>query len=143
MTATYDIHVQPVVASNTKCFGFAYQTALKVRGPQALVNRWIRTLLTPLGSDPLYPKAGTPLGHVFSVSSNITTVDIQDTVHMSVFDANAQVQEQDIQGSYAEDECLASAVVTRMVNTADGLEVWIRIDTVSGDTVQFNAVTLR
>jgi len=142
MIVTYDIHVAPVKSSGFKCFSFAYQSALKVRGPQALVNRWIRTLLTPLGSDLLNPKAGTPLGHLIGTHMNINT-DILDTLYMSVADTNTQVQTQDIEGSYADDECLAAAVVERTISSADGLEVWIRIDTMSGDTVQFKAVTLQ
>lgn len=141
MTITYDIHIQPVPSSGTKCFGFAYSSAIKIRGPQALVNRWARTLLTPLGSDLLEPKSGTPLGNLIGANLSNSS-DVSDIIQMAVFDANEQVQAQDSAGSYPEDECLASASVERLVTTADGLDVWIRLDTVSGDVVQFKAVTL-
>jgi hypothetical protein len=53
-----DIHFQPVPASEVtgnKVFTFGFVSALKVSGLQALVNRWVKTFMTPLGSDPLHP----------------------------------------------------------------------------------------
>ena len=128
-----DIHYQPVEADQvrgTKVFTFAYKSALKVEGLQALVNRWVRVLMTPKGSDPVEPTFGTAFGDL--VGSNIpksARTDVIDIVSMAIDDASEQVQLQDRNGSYPEEESLSSATISRFTsNTAgDGFEVWVTI----------------
>ena len=141
----YDIHYQPVPADETygfKCFEFGFAAALKVNGPQALVNRWVKTLMTPLGSDPLRTKYGTPFGNL--VGNNIAgvTTDIRDLIVMSVEDANDQVKEQDLLGYFASNERLQSAELMDFVESADGIEVWVLIKNVAGDSLPVPLVTL-
>lgn len=143
--ATYDIHFQPVAADQVrgyKCFEFGFTAALKVRGLQYLVNRWIKTFMTPRGSNPLYPEEGTAFGQL--VGSNISQVssDIRDMVIMAVEDANDQVREQDVIGLFSDDERLQNGELLEFVEAADGFEVWVQITNVAGESLQVPVVTL-
>lgn len=143
--AGYDIHFQPVPAGSVKgfkCFEFGFEAALKVKGPQALINRWVKTLMTPRGSDPLYPSEGTAFGNL--VGANITDIDtdVQDMVYLSVEDANEQVRRQDIDGLYPDNERLLSAEIIDYQANADGIEVYVRIKNMAEEAVTFRLVTL-
>ncbi len=143
--ATYDIHIQPVPADEVrgfKCFEFGFEAALKVRGPQALVNRWVRVLMTPLGSDPLYPANGTAFGRLMGANVSSVTTDVQDLVSMSVEDASAQVRQQDIEGLYADNERLLSAEIIDFIPAQDGFEVWVRIKNMAEESIVFRLVTV-
>jgi len=139
------MHFQPVPASNVfgfKCFEFGYQAAIKVKGPQALVNRWVKTLMTPLGSDLLYPKYGTAFGGMIGANITGMTEDSQDLIGMAIEDANEQVREQDIAGFFPEDERLQNAELMQFAPAAAGFEVWVLIKNVAGDELQVPLVTL-
>jgi len=143
--AGYDIHFQPVPSGSVKgfkCFEFGFEAALKVKGPQALINRWVKTLMTPRGSDPLYPSEGTAFGNL--VGANITDIDtdVQDMVYLSVEDANEQVRRQDIDGLYPDNERLLSAEIIDYQANADGIEVYVRIKNMAEEAVTFRLVTL-
>lgn len=141
----YDIHFQPVAAGSVhgfKCFEFGFQAALKVRGAQALVNRWVKTLMTPLGSDPLDPTAGTNFGNLVGSNFGAISSDIQDLVVMAIEDASDQVREQDLQGYFADDEKLQSAELLDFVEVTAGFEVWVLIKNVAGDALSVPLVTL-
>jgi hypothetical protein len=145
MADKYDIYIQPVAASYVKgyrCYEFGFAAALKVRGPQALVNRWAKTFMTPRGSDPLYPEQGTAFGNL--PGSNITRVndDLQDLVAIAIDDASAQVREQDIQGLYDLDEQLQSATLLTFEQSADGIEVWILIKNMAEESLAVRAAVL-
>lgn len=136
----YDIHFQPLkkeAVVSTRCFGFGFAAPLKVEGIQSLVNRWVKTLFTPLGSDLLYPEMGTNFSSL--INSNISTVSksVKDVVIMAVLDTNEQVAEQDLAGFYPESECLQSAEVFDYIEADDGFEVWVQITNIAGDSLQF------
>ncbi|RKX27321.1 MAG: hypothetical protein DRP83_00280 [Planctomycetota bacterium] len=145
---TYDIHFQPVPrgeVSSTRVFTFGFRAALKVSGPQALVNRWAKTFMTPKGSNPLDKSEGTAFGRLFG-SSNINAFarGIEDVVLLSIEDANDQVRKQDLEGLFPEDERLANATLFRLqtVETQDGVEVWVRIVNVAGRVLPVRLVGL-
>lgn len=141
----YDIHFQPVPASEMhgfKCFEFGYQAALKVRGPQALVNRWVKTLMTPLGSDPLYPSSGTTFSGLIGGNIGSISISIQDLVAIAFQEASNQVREQDLEGYFAEDERLQSAELMDFDEAADGFVVWVLIKNVAGDALPVPLATI-
>ncbi len=141
----YDIHFQPVPADRVygfRCFEFGFQAALKVKGMQALVNRWVKTLMTPLGSDLLDPTAGTTFGNLVGSNFGAISSDIQDLVVMAIEDASDQVKEQDLQGYFTDDEKLQSAELLDFVEVTAGFEVWILIKNVAGDALSVPLVTL-
>lgn len=136
-----DIHYQPVPVSevrSTKVFTFGFQSAKKVEGLQALVNRWVRILMTPRGSDPLELNAGTDFGTL--VGTNIPKSargSLLDVVAMAIDDASEQVKEQDKNMLYNESESLDQVNLLRFqVNTAgDGFDVWVEIINKAGETL--------
>ena len=142
---TYDIHFQPVPADEVKgfkCFEFGFEAALKVSGPQALVNRWVKTLMTPKGSDPLYPSEGTAFGRLVGSNMTSVTTDIQDLVNMSVEDANEQVRQQDIEGFFPDNERLLSAEILEFTQVTAGFEVWVKIKNMAEEAVTFRLVNV-
>jgi hypothetical protein len=128
----YDIHFQPVTPASDivgyKMFTFGFTAALGVRGPQALVNRWAKTFVTPKGSDLLHPSYGTQFGNMFG--SNIEDFSsLQDIVIMAIDDANEQVVAQDASGLMDADESLANATLgwLTLLPEGDGFDVGVVI----------------
>lgn len=144
--AGYDIHFQPVPeqdVSGYRVFTFGFKAALKVKGPQALVNRWAKTFMTPKGSDPLDVTVGTTFAQLVGANVSLhATKEIQDVAIFAVGDANDQVKRQDIEGLYPADESLLSAVISDFAATSDGVQLWVEIKTVSGDTLKVKLITL-
>lgn len=146
MATTYDIHFQPVTPPSAvkgfKVFTFGFKAALKVRGPQALVNRWAKTFMTPKGSDPLDQTAGTNFAEMIGANVTKITEELKDVTILSINDANEQVKKQDIEGLYSDDSRLLSATLLDFVQTADGIELWVEIKTVSGDVLPVRLIDL-
>lgn len=141
----YDIHFQPVPPGETqgfRCFEFGFKAALKVKGPQALVNRWAKTFMTPLGSDPLYRERGTTIGNMIGGNVSSISVDLRDLVTIAVEEANEQVKEQDLDGYFPADERLQSAELMEFEENADGFVVWVLIKNVAGDALPTPLMTL-
>ena len=136
-----DIHYQPVPVADvrgTKIFTFGFVSARKVEGLQALVNRWVRVLMTPRGSDPLEPGLGTDFGNL--IGTNVPKSakgSIIDVVTMAIDDANDQVQEQDKNARYSENEALEQTNLLRFspTNSGDGFEVWVEIKNKAGEVL--------
>jgi len=137
---TFDIHIQPVPADEVigyKVITFGFAAALKVKGGYALVDRWMKTLMTPKGTDPLYPEEGTLFGSL--IGANITSsADLHDVVALAVDDANNQVELQDEAGNYPDNESLQSAIIEQFVDHPDGFEVWVIITNQAGESLRLN-----
>lgn len=143
--AGYDIHFQPVPSdqvSGFKCFEFGFKAALKVTGFQALINRWVKTFMTPKGSDPLYPSEGTAFGNLVGASVSKITNDLRDAVCMAIEDANEQVRIQDVEGFMSDTERLGNATLLNFVQSASGIEVWVLIKNAAGESLAVNTATL-
>ena len=143
--AKYDTFFQPVPSSQVegfKVFEYGYQASLKVTGPPALVNRWIKTLMTPKSTDPINKNYGT--GFTGLLSSNISSVtnELVDVVNLSIEEANEQVREQDLVGFFPDNERLANATLLSIEIGEDGLDVWVNVQNVAGESVSFRLVTL-
>ncbi len=141
----YDIHFQPVPAGEVrgyKCFEFGFQAALKVKGPQALVNRWVKTLMTPLGSDPLYPSEGTTFSGLVGGNVSGTSVNIEDLVSIAFQEASDQVKAQDLEGYFPDNERLQSAELMEFEEAVDGFVVWVLIKNVAGDALPVPLATI-
>ena len=141
----YDIHFQPVPAGEVrgyKCFEFGFQAALKVKGPQALVNRWVKTLMTPLGSDQLYPSEGTTFSGLVGGNVSGTSVNIEDLVSIAFQEASDQVKAQDLEGYFPDNERLQSAELMEFEEAVDGFVVWVLIKNVAGDALPVPLATI-
>jgi hypothetical protein len=136
-----DIHYQPIAPDQVhgiKVFTFGYKTARKVEGLQALVNRWVRVLMTPKSSDPMEPELGTEFADL--IGTNIpksAQTNVIDIVAMAVDDATEQVQEQDRVGRYGASESLDAATIQRFIPTTagDGFELWVLIKNKAGENL--------
>jgi len=135
---TYDVHFQPVVRSNAmsaKAFTFGYASSLKVTGFQALVNRWVKTFLTPRGSDLLHPNEGTDFSNVIRSNAPAgSTSDVHDIAVIAIEDANDQVRSQDMQGMYSDEESLQEAKLVgfQASSVGDGVDLWVDIRNLAG-----------
>lgn len=130
--ATYDIHfmLDPVAAqegTNGKVYTFQYARALGVKGPQKLVNRWVKCFLTAKGSDLLNPSYGT--GFPDLIGSNISRQqDFTDAVAVAMADCNTQMTAYDTLNLPPLDERLKSATLTSVnQRDASGYDVYITI----------------
>ena len=128
----YDIHFQPVpqdASKGLKVFTFGFTAALKVKGPQALVNRWAKTFMTPLGSDPRDPDAGTEFANMVGGNLSLRSPEVQDVITVSIDETNEQVREQDLEGDYDANESLLNArlIGFKLNDQGDGVEIWVEI----------------
>lgn len=135
MPSTYDIHFQLVPAEEQiggKLFTFGFKSAVGVRGPQKLINRWVKTLLTPKGGDPYDPNAGT--GFMGLLGSNIASYqDVVDALTLFIEDCNEQVRASDRRNLVPDDERLQSATLGQVLeNGDDGFVVYIHLRNAAG-----------
>lgn len=144
--ARYDIHVQGLPETpehGFKCMSFIYEAPLKVSGFQALINRWVKTLMTPRGSDLLDKQFGTDFGNLIGANFSANNYKlVQDTVNMAVSDANKQVSRQDSDGFFDASEQLASAEVVGYESVTGGFSVWVRIKNKAGDSAETAVATI-
>lgn len=143
----YDIHFQPVPPDEVvglKMFTFGFTAALKVRGLQSLVNRWVKTFMTPKGSDPLDQESGTDFAKLAGSNVGGDSPELRDITIISVDDANTQVRDQDLAGAYPSDESLLNAILQGFRETPDGtgLEVWIQITNMDEDILTIKLMDL-
>jgi hypothetical protein len=133
-----DIHFQPVAADDArtnKVFTFGFISSLKVRGLQALVNRWIKTFMTPLGSDPLHQDRGTTFASLLGLNVSLNNPDVEDDVVLSINSTNEQIGEQDDAGYYPDSEMLGYAKLTAMSYDplTSSLSIWLDMSNKNGD----------
>jgi len=134
---TYDIHYQLApeneqLDAGGKVFTFGFTSAVGVKGPQKLVNRWLKCLMTPKGTDPLSRGYGT--GFADLIGSNLSRYqDFVDAVTLYVTDCNDQIRAFDQAQFPPDDERLESASVASVVpRGADGFDVYVHIKNVAG-----------
>lgn len=135
MATPYDVHFQIIpVADQTseRVFGFGFVSAVGVRGPQKLVNRWLKCFMTPQGSDPFSPRYGTSFPDL--IGSNIqSTSDVIDVVALAIQDCNEQVRAFETTNNTPLDERLGTAAVLRILEDGgDGFQIWVGITNAAG-----------
>lgn len=143
----YDIHFQPVPASEalgTRIFTFGFRATLKVKGPQSLVNRWVKVFMTPKGTNPLDLDEGTAFARMIGANSNAYHQGVEDVILLSIEDANDQVRRQDLEGLFPENERLANATLLRFNTLVEGdaVELWVRIVNVAGQVLPVKLMEL-
>ena len=134
MPSTYDIHFQILPADeqvSARVFGFGFVSAVGVRGPQKLINRWLKCLMTPQGSDSFSPTYGTGFANL--IGSNISSIqDVLDAVSVFIQACNEQVRSFDRSAFTPADERLQNAAILRVNVLDDGFEIWISITNAAG-----------
>jgi len=135
MAVPYDIHYQILPADqqvSARVFGFGFVSAIGVRGPQKLINRWLKCFMTPQGTDPYNPKYGT--GFTDLIGSNIQSpTDVVDVISLAIQECNEQVRGFEAVNTTPLDERLASATILQILQDGDdGFQVWIGITNAAG-----------
>lgn len=143
----YDIHFQPVPSDEVaglKVFTFGFTASLKVQGLQSLVNRWVKTFMTPKGSDPHDPNSGTDFASLAGSNIVRNSPDLYDVTAISVDETNDQIHEQDIAGVFPPEESLLTASLQGFVESGDGtgLEVWVKITNLEEDSLTIRLMDL-
>jgi len=145
MADKYDIYFKPITADAVrgyKCFEFGYAAALKVKGLNALVNRWVKTFMTPKGSDMLYPSEGTNFSNLLGSNISQRNGVVDDLILLAVEEANDQVIQQDFDGLYALEEQLQSATLIDLKPGIDGVDVWVQIQNKADSSVSVRVATV-
>lgn len=141
MATTFDIHYQILspaeqAESYGHVFTFGFTTAVAVRGPQKLINRWLKCFLTPKGSDPIDLTYGTEFAHLFG--GNVNQQTFSDVVTLSVEDATEQLRGMDRRAALDDDERVSGASVTGItVRNDNSYDVYISLVSVAGDVARF------
>ncbi len=138
----YDIYIQPVPvddATGLKVITFGYAGSLKVTGFYALIDRWLKTLMTSKGSDPLDKNYGTRFTYMFGGNVQDDSY-LRDTVTLTIADANEQVKVQDIESFRPDNERLSDAVLLRLELTTggDGFEALVKITNKAGEKLSIS-----
>lgn len=113
MSKKYDIHLESVTPSKVqgiKCLSFGdYPRVVGVSGIYKMVNRFVKCLMTPLGSDLSDLNYGTQL--MASFLGNVDTKNIFPLVAQGVAAAQDTIIAYDSAAGLPDDERLASADV--------------------------------
>jgi len=135
--ATFDVHFQLLseaeqTVSGGRVFSFGFTTALGVKGPQKLVNRWLKCLCTLKGTDLLSPTYGT--GFPELIGSNVSQQqDVIDAMALFIEDCNDQITAFDQKKFPPQDERLASAVLTSVIPRGDSdYDIYVAMKNAAG-----------
>jgi hypothetical protein len=139
---TYDIHFQGTQGTDEKPISFGYAAAVAVDGPQKVVNRWAKCLLTPKGSDPTSPNEGTDFTRLIGLDVE-TSQDLLDALAIILEDCADQIRTFDRMSSLPPDEQFGSATLAQIVERdAGGYDVWIRVRNAAGESLSLALPTI-
>ena len=135
----YDIHIEGVAAADVT--GIRFLTfgnsgdPVAVRGIQKMVDRYLKCILTPRGSDISDKDYGTDLMNAFASSIDASTV--YQLAVMAATDAESTIKKYDTERAAPADERLAAASVENVtVNVErDGFDMTILLRNSAGTTV--------
>jgi hypothetical protein len=130
---SYDIHFQSTAgAVGKKPVSFGYTATVAVRGLPKMVNRWLKCVLTPKGSDPTAKDEGTEFTRL--IGSNVgSPQDALDAAALAFEDANDQLRAWDRLNLPPPDEQFGSATVVRVVELqAGGFDIWVQLKNIQG-----------
>jgi hypothetical protein len=141
MTAKlFDIHIEGVPLNQLNgirglTFG-PYPRSLGVRGVQKMVDRFVKCMLTSVGSDLSDPDYGTALAGAFL--GNVDSGTLRSLALQSVVAAESKIKEYDAEYALNDEERLASARVDDIAtNESDsGVTLTITLKNVAGVSVQ-------
>lgn len=137
---TYDLHIEALAsgsATGSKVFTFGdYKTPQGVQGIQKLVNRFLKCLCTPKGTDLSDVNYGTILMGMFL--TNLDERSVRQSVVTAVHDAEDQVRILDTNTNYPTDERLAGASIESVMvdKTLVGFDATILLTNIAGTTVR-------
>lgn len=139
MSDKFDIHIEGLPldkATSIRSITFgSYPRCLGVRGPQKMVDRFLKCLMTPIGSDLSDPDYGTPLAAAMLHSTSPDALRTLAT--RSVAAAEEKIREYDSTYGLPERERL-SAVKIRQIHVDDegqGVVLELTLENAAGEAV--------
>jgi hypothetical protein len=135
----FDIHIEGVPRDellNEKFITFGkYPSPLAVKGIQKLVDRFLKCLITPAGTDISDPNYGTQLVSLFL--GNFDAPSMRQMIRLAVINAEDQIRRYDVINGAPEDERLASATIEslNLDESAPGFELTVLLQNTAGTTV--------
>jgi len=138
----YDIHIEGVPKDQIQnekflWFGrFEGKDVLAVKGIQKMIDRFLKCVLTPAGTDISDPEYGTQLAGLFL--GNLDSTSLRQMVMLSVTQAEEQIRKYDAINGALEDERLASATVESLELDApnNGFDLAVLLQNAAGTTVR-------
>jgi len=137
---TFDIHFEGVPQEELTgiqglTFG-AYSKSIGVRGVQKMVNRFLKCMLTSLGTDLSDPDYGTPLASAFL--GNVDRGTLVTLARRSVIAAEAKVKEYDAEYALNDEERLSVARIDDVYtdDSLNGVFLTITLKNVAGVSVK-------
>jgi hypothetical protein len=139
---TYDLHFVATAGDDEKPFGFGYRAAIAVAGPQKLVNRFVKCLLTPKGTDPTDENEGTTFMSL--VGSNVPSSQyILDSLALTLDDAASQLRAFDRVAGLPSNEQFGSVSLLQLVErVAGGYDVWVLLRNAANEPVPVRLPTI-
>jgi hypothetical protein len=147
MARRFDIHIQTLPEADQratfKFMSFGFDGAIGVKGFQALINQWLKCLLTQKGSDPADLVYGTNFTAL--IGSNVPLADARDVAVLAVNECNDQVQRFNRASiSLTLSERLANAQVVNFVEKPSdpGFEITVEIKNQANERLLLNLPVL-
>lgn len=140
MSDKFDIHIEGMplgVATSVRSITFgAYPRSLGVRGPQKMVDRFLKCLMTPIGSDLSDPEYGTPLAAALLRST--VPEALQSLAVRSVAAAEEKIREYDSTYGLPERERLRSVRIDQIHIDSEGQGVVLELtlENTAGEVVK-------
>ena len=126
---SFDIHFEGLPQGQTRGFEFLtfgdYPRHVGIRGIQKLVNRVIKCMMTPKGSDISDTEYGTNLMQAFQ--GNVQPTTLTELATMAVRDTELKIREYDSQKASPTDERLADIEIDNVIVDPGGTGVELRI----------------
>lgn len=143
----YDVHIEGVPEDqllNEKFlwFGDYDVDILAIQGVQKMVDRFLKCLLTPAGTDISDQEYGTQMANLFL--GNFDSASMRQMVTLAVVHAEEQIRRYDVINGAPEDERLVSAVIESLEldASAPGFDVTVLLQNAAGTTVRVQLPTL-
>jgi len=136
----FDIHIEGVPADavkGTKAISFGdYGRVYAVQGIQKMVDRYLKCLMTPVGTDISDPNYGTGLPAMFL--GNVDDATVRQMSALAVSDAETKIRSYDTQNEAPEDEKLVGATMESFSfdEANRGIEMVVLLKNAAGTTVR-------
>ena len=137
--ATFDVHfeglpIDQILGGRSLTFG-DYTRPVGIKGVQKMVNRFIKCMLTPLGSDLSDPEYGTALAA--SLIGNIDSSTLYSLATRAVATAEQKIRSYDSEYDIPDDERLASVEIDNIAidREAPGVVIYLLLRNAAGTTV--------
>lgn len=120
---TYDLHIEgvpPDEVRGSRCFTFGnYRSPLGVQGIQKLVDRYLKCLCTPKGTDLGDLNYGTALMQL--LAGNVDNRSVRQIATTAIRDAEEQIRALDVNSGYPETERLSGVAIESLDVSQDNL----------------------